>query len=31
MTLGHLSDEENTARASEIIIDEAKREYERMS
>ncbi len=31
MTLGHLSNEENITRATEIIIEEIKREYERMS
>ncbi len=31
MTLGHLSNEENIAKAAEIIIEEVKREYARMS
>jgi cysteine desulfurase len=31
MTLGHLSNEENIAKASQIIIEEIKREYERVS
>jgi cysteine desulfurase len=30
ITLGHLSNEENTKKAAEIIIQEIKREYERM-
>jgi cysteine desulfurase len=30
ITLGHLSSSENTKRASEIIIEEVKREYERV-
>jgi len=30
ITLGHLSNEENTKQAGEIIIEEIKREYERM-
>ena len=30
ITLGHLSNEENTKKAGEIIIEEIKREYERM-
>lgn len=31
MTLGHLSTEENTKKAAEIIIEEVKREYDRTS
>ncbi|MFZ2126188.1 MAG: cysteine desulfurase family protein [Candidatus Microsaccharimonas sp.] len=31
MTLGHLSNEENIARAAEIIIEEVQREYDRMA
>lgn len=31
MTLGHLSNEENTAEAARIIIEEIRREYERAS
>lgn len=31
LTLGHLSDEDNTDRATQIIIEEVKREYDRAS
>lgn len=31
MTLGHLSNEDNIARAAEIIIEEVQREYDRMA
>jgi len=31
MTLGHLSTEENTAKAASIIIEEVKREYDRVA
>lgn len=31
MTLGHLSNEDNTKRAAEIIVEEIRREYERAS